>query len=145
MSSLPRCGRACSTSPTGAFSPWTGGSGSPRPARTCAGGSKTVPSPWRSRRSRPCPTGRSWFFSRKSNGMLTKRRRDIAGKSAPRLPDTIARLVQFTIVTRTARGRTKTSTIRVLTRSSLTRRSSPPPRSPSCTPKDGRLKSPTFI
>lgn len=34
----PRCGRACSTSPTGVFSPWTAGSGSPPPARTCAGG-----------------------------------------------------------------------------------------------------------
>jgi len=31
-------------------SPWTGGSGSPRPARTCAGGSKTARSPCRSRR-----------------------------------------------------------------------------------------------
>jgi len=61
------------------------------------------------------PDGSELVLLHESNGMLTKRRRDIAGKTAPRLPDTIARLVQFTIVTRTARGRTKTSTIRVLT------------------------------
>ena len=61
------------------------------------------------------PAGPELVLLRESNEMLTKRRRDIAGKTAPRLPDTIARLVQFTIVTRTARGRTKTSTIRVLT------------------------------
>ena len=37
------------------------------------------------------------------------------GKSLPRLPDTIARLVCFTILTRTRRGRTKATAIRVLT------------------------------
>ena len=47
--------------------------------------------------------------------MLAKRRRDIADSAAPRLPDTIARLVQFTVTTRTASGRVKTSVLRVLT------------------------------
>ena len=50
-----------------------------------------------------------------SDGMRTKRRRDIAGKTAPRLPDTIARLVQLHHRDTYRRGRTKTSTIRVLT------------------------------
>jgi len=38
MSWPARCGKACSISPAGAFSPWTAGSGSPRRGRTCAGG-----------------------------------------------------------------------------------------------------------
>jgi len=61
------------------------------------------------------PDGSELVLLHESDGMLTKRRRDIADKTAPRLPDTIARLVQFTIVTRTASGRVKTSVIRVLT------------------------------
>jgi len=61
------------------------------------------------------PDGSELVILHESNGMPGTRRRDIAGKTAPRLPDTIARLVQFTIVTRTARDRTKTSAIRVLT------------------------------
>ena len=61
------------------------------------------------------PDGSELVLLHESNGMLTKRRRDIADPAAPRLPDTIARLSQFTIVTRTARGRAKTSAIRVLT------------------------------
>ena len=47
--------------------------------------------------------------------MLGKRRRDAGDKTAPRLPATLARLVQFEVVTRTRSGRVKTSTIRVLT------------------------------
>ena len=50
-----------------------------------------------------------------SDGMRTRRRRDAGDKTAARLPDTPARLVQFTIVTRTRGGRAKTSTIRLLT------------------------------
>ena len=61
------------------------------------------------------PDGSELVLLHESGGMLTKRRRDIADPAAPRLPDTIARLVQFTIVTRTASGRVKTSVIRVLT------------------------------
>ncbi len=61
------------------------------------------------------PDGSELVLLHESNGMLAGRRRDIADPAAPRLPDTIARLVQFTIVTRTASGRVKTSVIRVLT------------------------------
>jgi len=61
------------------------------------------------------PDGSELVVLHESNGMLAKRRRDVGDPAAPRLPDMIARLVQFTVVTRTARGRTKTSTIRVLT------------------------------
>jgi hypothetical protein len=41
--------------------------------------------------------------------------RDIGDRTAVRLPDTMARLVQFTIVTSTRGGRAKTSAIRLLT------------------------------
>ena len=61
------------------------------------------------------PDGSGLVLLHESNGMLAKRRRDIADPAGPRLPDTIARLVQFTVVTRTASGRVKTSVIRVLT------------------------------
>jgi hypothetical protein len=49
-----------------------------------------------------------------SGSMLGKRRRDAGDKTLPRLPDTVARLVSFTICARTAR-RMKTTTIKVLT------------------------------
>jgi hypothetical protein len=42
-------------------------------------------------------------------------RRDAGGRALARLPDTTARLVCFTILTRTRRGRTKTAQVRVLT------------------------------
>jgi len=61
------------------------------------------------------PDGSELVVLHESNGMPGKRRRDIADKAAPRLPDTIARLVQFTVTTRTRSGRVKTSVIRVLT------------------------------
>ena len=61
------------------------------------------------------PDGSELVLLHESGGMLGKRRRDIADPTAPRLPDTIARLVQFTVTTRTASGRVKTSVIRVLT------------------------------
>ena len=51
---------------------------------------------------------------RESASMLGKRRRDAGDKTLPRLPDTIARLVSFTVTARTAR-RVKTTTIKVLT------------------------------
>jgi hypothetical protein len=47
--------------------------------------------------------------------MLGKRRRALGDKTAARLPDATARLVCFTVTTRTFRGRIKTTTIRVLT------------------------------
>ena len=51
---------------------------------------------------------------RESGSMLGKRRRDAGGKTLPRLPGTVARLVSFTITARTAR-RARTTTIKVLT------------------------------
>jgi hypothetical protein len=51
---------------------------------------------------------------RESDSMLARRRRDTGDKTLPRLPDTIARLVSFTVTARTAR-RAKTTTIKVLT------------------------------
>ena len=61
------------------------------------------------------PDGSELVVLRESGGMLSRRRRDSRNHAAPRLPDTIARLVTFTIVTRTAGGRSKTTRIRVLT------------------------------
>jgi hypothetical protein len=50
-----------------------------------------------------------------SGGMRTRRRRETGNPHAERLPDTIARLVTFTILTGTRSGRAKTAQIRVLT------------------------------
>ncbi len=61
------------------------------------------------------PDGSELVVMRESAGMLSRRRRESRNHAAPRLPDTIARLVTFTIVTRTASGRSKTTRIRVLT------------------------------
>jgi len=61
------------------------------------------------------PDGSELVLLHESDGMLSRRRRDAGDKTAPRLPDTAARLVQFTVVTRTRSGRTKSSAIRVLT------------------------------
>ena len=52
---------------------------------------------------------------RESPSMLGRRRKEAGDKTLPRLEDTVARLVCFTVVTRTRRGRTKTAAIRVLT------------------------------
>ena len=46
---------------------------------------------------------------------VVRRRRDTGDRTAPRLAGTVARLVQFTVVTRIRSGRTKSSVIRVLT------------------------------
>ena len=59
--------------------------------------------------------GSGLVLLRESGTMLGKRRRAAGDKTLARLPDTIARLVCFTIVTRTRRGRTKATAIRVLT------------------------------
>jgi Insertion element 4 transposase N-terminal/Transposase DDE domain len=59
--------------------------------------------------------GSELVLLRESNAMLSKRRRDAGDPALPRLPDTAARLVSFTVLTRTRSGRTKTTAIRVLT------------------------------
>ena len=59
--------------------------------------------------------GSELVLVRESRTMLCTRRKDAADPALPRLPDTLARLVCFTVLTRTSRGRTKTAAIRVLT------------------------------
>jgi Transposase DDE domain/Insertion element 4 transposase N-terminal len=61
------------------------------------------------------PDGSELVLLRESDSMLARRRRENKDKTLPRLADTVARLVSFTIVSRTARGRVKTSVIKVLT------------------------------
>jgi hypothetical protein len=58
--------------------------------------------------------GSELVLLRESASMPGKRRRDVGDKTLPRLPDTIARLVSFTVTARTAR-RVKTTTIKALT------------------------------
>ena len=74
-------------------------------------GAKSVPC----KTVKTLPDGSELVMLHESDGMRARRRRDAGDKTAPRLPDTLARLVQFTIVTRTRGGRAKTSTIRLLT------------------------------
>ncbi len=140
MSWRARSPPGSSTWPTGGSSPWTGGSGSPRTALTWPGGSRTARNPSRSRPLRPCPTGRNWCCCANQASMLGKRRREHGDKTLPRLPDTVARLVSFTVTTRTAR-RAKTSVIKVLTTLLGSRRSSRPARSPPSTRSGGRSRS----
>ncbi len=52
---------------------------------------------------------------RESDGMLARRRAKAADRSLPRLPETIARLVEFTLTVTDGRGRTRTSRFRILT------------------------------
>jgi hypothetical protein len=59
--------------------------------------------------------GSELVLLRESGNMPGKRRRDAGDRTLPRLKDTVARLVCFTVLTRTRRGRTKTAAIRVLT------------------------------
>jgi Transposase DDE domain/Insertion element 4 transposase N-terminal len=59
--------------------------------------------------------GSELVLLRESAGMLGSRRRAAGDRALARHPDTIARLVCFTIVTRTRSGRTRKAEIRVLT------------------------------
>jgi hypothetical protein len=52
---------------------------------------------------------------RESDGMRTRRRKESGDPRAERLPDTVARLVSFTVTARTRGGRVKTTVMRVLT------------------------------
>ena len=80
-----------------------------------------------------------------SDGMRTRRRKEApANPRADRLPDTIARLVTFTVTTATRSGRTKTTRMRVLT-TLLDHEALPgPARSQPCMPRDGKSKSRSF-
>jgi len=79
---------------------------------------------WRWKNGRKClpaktlealPDGSELVVMRESGGMLARRRRASRNHAAPRLPDTIARLVTFTILTETRSGRRKATSVRVLT------------------------------
>ena len=74
-------------------------------------GAKSVPL----KTIRTLPDGSELVMLHESDGMRTRRRRDTGNPHAERLPDTTARLVTFTVTTRTRSGRTKTTLMRVLT------------------------------
>jgi Transposase DDE domain len=59
--------------------------------------------------------GSELVLVRESRTMLCTRRKAAGNPALPRLPDTLARLVCFTVVTRTRGGRTKSTAVRVLT------------------------------
>jgi hypothetical protein len=67
------------------------------------------------RQLRTLKDGSELVLLRESSGMLGRRRKEAGDRTLPRLADTVARLVCFTVLTRTRRGRTKTAAIRVLT------------------------------
>jgi hypothetical protein len=74
-------------------------------------GAKSVPL----KTIRPLPDGSELVMLHESDGMRTRRRKETGDPLAERLPDTAARLVTFTVTTRTRSGRTKTTVMRVLT------------------------------
>jgi Transposase DDE domain len=59
--------------------------------------------------------GSELVLLRESDGMRSRRRKAAGDPALPSLPDTIARLVCFTVLTRTRGGRVKTAQIRLLT------------------------------
>jgi hypothetical protein len=61
------------------------------------------------------PDGSTLVRLRESDGMLARRRRKAADPALARLPDTIARLVEFDLLVTDAAGKTKTSRYRILT------------------------------
>jgi Insertion element 4 transposase N-terminal/Transposase DDE domain len=64
---------------------------------------------------RVLPDGSELVMLHESDGMRTRRRKETGDPRAERLPDTAARLVTFTVTTRTRSGRMKTTVMRVLT------------------------------
>ncbi len=74
-------------------------------------GAKSVPL----KTVRTLPDGSELVMLHESDGMRTRRRKETGDPRAERLPDTAARLVTFTVTTRTRSGRTKTTVMRVLT------------------------------
>lgn len=61
------------------------------------------------------PDGSQLVRLHESDGMLARRRRKAGTYSLPRLPDTIARLVEFDLLVKDERGRTRRSRFRILT------------------------------
>ena len=67
------------------------------------------------RQLRTLKDGSELVLLRESGSLLGRRRREAGDRTMPRLKDAVARLVCFTVLTRTSRGGTKTTAIRVLT------------------------------
>ncbi len=86
-------------------------SSDPRLAWRVKNGAKSVPF----RTVRELPDGSELVMLHESGGMRTRRRRETGDRHAERLPDTMARLVTFTIRTETRSGRGKATLMRVLT------------------------------
>ena len=61
------------------------------------------------------PDGSTLVRLRESASMLSRRRREAGDHTLTRLPDTIARLVEFDLVVADGRGKTRTSRFRILT------------------------------
>ncbi|MGH3915551.1 MAG: IS4 family transposase [Pseudonocardiaceae bacterium] len=61
------------------------------------------------------PDGSSLVRLRESASMLSRRRRLTGDPTGPRLPDTLARLVEFDLLVTDERGKTRTSRFRILT------------------------------
>ena len=59
--------------------------------------------------------GSELVLLRESGGMRSRRRKAAGDSALPSLPDTVARLICFTVLTRTRGGRVKTTRIRLLT------------------------------
>jgi hypothetical protein len=73
-------------------------------------GAKSVPL----KTVRTLPDGSELVMLHESDGMRTRRRRETGDRQAERLPDTLARLVTFTVTATTRSGRTKTTRMRAL-------------------------------
>ena len=74
-------------------------------------GAKSVPF----KTLRTLPDGSELVMLRESDWMRARRRRETKDQRAARLPDTVARLVTFTVTAATRSGRAKTTPMRVLT------------------------------
>ncbi len=79
--------------------------------RRVKNGAKSVPF----KTLKPLKDGSELVLLRESAGMRSRRRKTAADPALPSLPDTVARLICFTVLTRTRGGRTKTTRIRLLT------------------------------
>ena len=75
-----------STSPTAASSPWTAGSGSPAPARTCCGASRTRAKSVPFRTLKTLKDGSELVLLRESGGMRARRRATAGDPALPSLP-----------------------------------------------------------
>lgn len=93
-------------------------------ARFLAGAATGAQLAWRVKNANNClpakvtatlPDGSQLVRLHESDGMLMRRRRNAGKYGLPRLPDTIARLVEFDLFVKDDRGRTRRSRFRILT------------------------------